>query len=136
MVTASQASSLDHREVRQSKMFRNILHGNMGCVYRNNAKTWMKQNYFLEWVKDFDCRMEQFSMLTFLDKCSADVSVDELPSKISLQNITVLYLPTSQHHIEKSTCDQDIIHCFKDLSAQPKPSLSAAPGCQGRDGEN
>ena len=55
----------------------------MGYEYRNNAKAWMTQNIFLEWLKKLDRRMENLSVLLILDNYNAHVPVDELLSRTS-----------------------------------------------------
>src|SRR5437868_4977465 len=51
------------------RCFKNINHANLGCKYRNNAKAWMTQNIFLEWLKDFDRHMANRKVLLVLDNC-------------------------------------------------------------------
>ena len=55
----------------------------MGCEYQNKAKEWMTRNIFLSWLKYFDRRMANRSVLLILDNCSAPIPGDELPSRIS-----------------------------------------------------
>ena len=84
----------------------------LGCTYRSNAKAWMTQIIFLEWLKAFDLHVVNYKVLLVLDNCSAHVPLEELPARIQLRNTCLLYLPSNMTS-KIQPCDAGIIRNFK-----------------------
>jgi hypothetical protein len=84
----------------------------LGCTYRSNAKAWMTQIIFLEWLNAFDLHVANRKVLLVLDNCNAHVPFGELPARIQLRNTRVLYLPPNMTS-KIQPCDADIICNFR-----------------------
>jgi hypothetical protein len=97
---------------KNPRCFKNINLGNLGCTYRSNAKAWMTQIIFLEWLNTFDLHVANRKVLLVLDNYSAHVPLEELPARIQLRNTCVLYLPPNMTS-KIQPCDAGIIHNFK-----------------------
>jgi len=97
---------------KNPRCFKNINLGNLGCTYRSNAKAWMTQITFLEWLNAFDLHVANRKVLLVLDNYSAHVPLEELPARIQLRNTRVLYLPPNMMS-KIQPCDADIIRNFK-----------------------
>ena len=97
---------------KKPRCFKNININNLGCTYRSNAKGWMTQINFLEWLKDFDSRMVNRHVLLILDNCSAHVPLAEMPDRIQLKSTSVYYLPQNTT-LKLQPCDAGIIRNLK-----------------------
>jgi hypothetical protein len=73
--------------------FKNVNLSNLGCIYQSNAKAWMTQIIFLEWLNAFDLHVANHKVLLVFDNYNAHVPFEELPARIQLKNTHVLYLP-------------------------------------------
>jgi hypothetical protein len=78
---------------KNPRCFKNVNLGNLGYTYQSNAKAWMTQIIFLEWLNAFDLHVANRKILLVFDNCSAHVPFEELPTRIQLRNTRVLYLP-------------------------------------------
>jgi hypothetical protein len=58
--------------------FKNINLGSLGYTYRSNAKAWMMQIIFLEWLNAFDLHVANRKVLLVLNNCSAHVPLEQL----------------------------------------------------------
>ncbi len=92
--------------------FKNVNLGSLGYTYRSNAKAWMTQIIFLEWLNAFDLHVANHKILLVLDNCSAYVPLEKLLARIQLGNTRVLYLPPNMTS-KIQPCDACIIRNFK-----------------------
>jgi len=92
--------------------FKNVNLGSMGCTYQSNAKAYMTQIIFLEWLNAFDLHVANCKVLSVFDNYNAHVPLEELPARIQLRNAHVLYLPPNMTS-KIQPCDASIIHNFK-----------------------
>jgi len=77
---------------KNPRYFKSVNLGSLGCTYQSNAKAWMTQIIFLEWLNAFDLHVANRKVLLVLDNCSAHVPLEELPTRIQLRNTCVYFL--------------------------------------------
>jgi DDE superfamily endonuclease len=80
----------------------------LGFYYRNNAKAWMTDKLYQEWICDWDWELshQKRKVLWLQDNFSGHIVPD------GLQNILViLFKPNLTAHVQPM--DQGIIRCFK-----------------------
>jgi hypothetical protein len=97
---------------KNPRCFKNINVTSLGCVYRNNASTWMTRIIFLEWLWAFDLHVSSRKVLLILDNFSGHTPVEKILDHIRLRNTTILYLPPNMTS-KIQLCDVDIIRNFK-----------------------
>ncbi len=97
---------------KNPRCFKNVNLGRLGYTYQSNAKAWMTQIIFLEWLNVFDLHVANRKVFLVLDNCNAHVPLEEFPTRIHLRNTCVLYLPPNMTS-KIQPCDADIICNFK-----------------------
>ncbi len=97
---------------KNPRCFKNVNLGSLGCTYRSNAKAWMTQIIFLEWLNAFDLHVANHKVLLVLDNYNAHVPLEELLARIQLRDTCVLYLPPNMTS-KIQPCDAGIIRNFK-----------------------
>ena len=86
----------------------NINRDNLVCIYRAYTKAWMIY-FFFEWIKWFDRKMSDQSVLMLIDNSSVHIPVDDLPL---LSNTEFHYLPPNPNS-KLQLCDAGIIRKLK-----------------------
>jgi len=97
---------------KSPRCLKNVNLGSLGYTYSSNAKAWMTQIIFLEWLNAFDLHVANCKVLLVLNNYSAHVPLEELPARIKLRNTRVLYLPPNMTS-KIQPCDVGIIRNFK-----------------------
>ncbi len=90
------------------RAFENKTGEQLGFYYRNNAKAWMTSSLYQEWIREWDCELQQKKrkILLLQDNFSGHIIPDGIEN-IRVEN----FAPNLTAHVQPM--DQGIIRCFK-----------------------